>query len=229
MEVRFHGRASHSGMYPEEGRSAIAAAARAIADLRLGRIDEETTANVGMITGGTAGEHRPGVVHVRRRGALARRGRSSRDVVQEMLDAIAVRGQRRATARSRRRCARATGATGSSATDEVVRLACGALVARRPASRSFALSGGAADANVFNERGLAVRQPRERHGRDPHARRAHRRRRPRGDGRRHAGARRRGALPLSLRRGRVTADRSSGTSGSYGWRSTATPASPIRG
>src|SRR5919198_1429889 len=49
MEVRFHGRASHSGMYPEEGRSAIAAAARAITDLRLGRIDEETTANVGTI------------------------------------------------------------------------------------------------------------------------------------------------------------------------------------
>src|SRR5256885_11205947 len=55
MQVRFHGRAAHSGMYPEEGRSAIAAAARAISDLRLGRVDEETTANVGMIQGGTAG------------------------------------------------------------------------------------------------------------------------------------------------------------------------------
>src|SRR5437867_1279818 len=54
MEVRFHGRPAHSGMYPEEGRSAIAAAARAIADLRLGRVDEETTANVGTIAGGTA-------------------------------------------------------------------------------------------------------------------------------------------------------------------------------
>ena len=41
-------------MYPEEGRSAIAAAAHAVADLRLGRIDEETTANVGTISGGTA-------------------------------------------------------------------------------------------------------------------------------------------------------------------------------
>src|SRR5919202_1561025 len=44
MEVRFHGRAAHAGMYPEDGRSAIAAAARAVADLRLGRLDEETTA-----------------------------------------------------------------------------------------------------------------------------------------------------------------------------------------
>src|SRR4029078_6184687 len=55
MQVRFHGRAAHSGMYPEEGRSAIAAAARAISDLRLGRVDEDTTANVGLIRGGTAG------------------------------------------------------------------------------------------------------------------------------------------------------------------------------
>src|SRR5436309_11932906 len=54
LEVKFHGRAAHSGMYPEEGRSAIAAAARAITDLRLGRVDEETTANVGTIAGGTA-------------------------------------------------------------------------------------------------------------------------------------------------------------------------------
>src|SRR5207247_341625 len=55
LEVRFHGKAAHSGMYPEEGRSAIQAAAKAIADLRLGRVDDETTANVGVIDGGTAG------------------------------------------------------------------------------------------------------------------------------------------------------------------------------
>src|SRR6266404_4913022 len=55
MEVRFHGRAAHAGMFPEEGRSAIQAAAKAIADLRLGRVDDETTANVGVISGGTAG------------------------------------------------------------------------------------------------------------------------------------------------------------------------------
>src|SRR5436305_1752472 len=55
MEVRFHGRASHSGMFPEEGRSAILAASRAIADLRLGRVDDETRSNVGVIQGGTAG------------------------------------------------------------------------------------------------------------------------------------------------------------------------------
>ncbi|MBV9423152.1 MAG: M20/M25/M40 family metallo-hydrolase [Solirubrobacterales bacterium] len=49
-----HGRAAHAGIRPEKGRSAIAAAARAIAAMRLGRLDAETTANVGTIAGGTA-------------------------------------------------------------------------------------------------------------------------------------------------------------------------------
>ena len=46
------GRASHAGFEPEAGISAIAAAARGIAALRQGRIDEETTANIGVISGG---------------------------------------------------------------------------------------------------------------------------------------------------------------------------------
>jgi tripeptide aminopeptidase len=49
-----HGRAAHAGVRPENGRSAIAAAATAIAAMRLGRLDAETTANVGTIAGGTA-------------------------------------------------------------------------------------------------------------------------------------------------------------------------------
>jgi tripeptide aminopeptidase len=54
MVAEFRGRAAHAGVRPEDGRSAIAAAARAIAAMRLGRIDPETTANVGTIEGGTA-------------------------------------------------------------------------------------------------------------------------------------------------------------------------------
>jgi tripeptide aminopeptidase len=55
LEASFRGAAAHAGIRPEDGRSAIAAAARAIAAMRLGRIDEETTANVGAIEGGLAG------------------------------------------------------------------------------------------------------------------------------------------------------------------------------
>jgi tripeptide aminopeptidase len=55
LSARFHGRAAHAGIRPEDGRSAIVAAARAIVALRLGRLDAETTANVGRIEGGVGG------------------------------------------------------------------------------------------------------------------------------------------------------------------------------
>jgi tripeptide aminopeptidase len=54
VHAEFLGRSAHAGIRPEEGRSAIAAAAAAINSMQLGRIDDETTANVGAIHGGTA-------------------------------------------------------------------------------------------------------------------------------------------------------------------------------
>lgn len=54
LDVAFTGCAAHAGVCPEQGISAIQAAARAIAALQLGRLDAETTANVGTICGGTA-------------------------------------------------------------------------------------------------------------------------------------------------------------------------------
>jgi tripeptide aminopeptidase len=52
IDVFVTGRAAHAGMEPEKGINAIQAAARAIAALRLGRLDADTTANVGVIEGG---------------------------------------------------------------------------------------------------------------------------------------------------------------------------------
>ncbi len=54
MKVHITGKAAHAGMEPEKGVSAISAAARMINALELGRIDEETTANIGTIKGGKA-------------------------------------------------------------------------------------------------------------------------------------------------------------------------------
>ncbi len=48
----FKGKASHAGAEPEKGISAIQAASLAISKMMLGRIDEETTANIGIIQGG---------------------------------------------------------------------------------------------------------------------------------------------------------------------------------
>jgi tripeptide aminopeptidase len=151
LTIRFHGRAAHSGMYPEEGRSAIAAAARAVADMRLGRLDEETTANVGVIRGGTARNIVPEWCELEAEARSLDDGKVV-DVVQEMLDACTfaagvaecdveteVEGDYRAYRLSR--------------DDLAVRLAAEAL-RRAGYEPSFETTGGAADANVFNERGL---------------------------------------------------------------------------
>jgi tripeptide aminopeptidase len=54
LVARFRGHEAHAGINPEDGQSAIAAAAAAVVQMKLGRLDEETTANVGVIEGGTA-------------------------------------------------------------------------------------------------------------------------------------------------------------------------------
>jgi tripeptide aminopeptidase len=151
LDVRFHGRAAHAGMFPEDGRSAIAAAARAIADLRLGRLDEETSANVGRIEGGTARN----VVPERCSFAAEARSHDERklaDLVREMVDTVTF-------AASLEECEVETQVSGLSRgyrfrRDELpVQLAATALE-RVGCDPSYILSGGGADANVFNERGL---------------------------------------------------------------------------
>lgn len=54
IDVLIKGKAAHAGIDPEKGISAIQIAAKAISNMKLGRIDDETTANVGIINGGQA-------------------------------------------------------------------------------------------------------------------------------------------------------------------------------
>jgi tripeptide aminopeptidase len=54
IDAEVFGRAAHAGVRPEDGVSAIKAASEAIAKMELGRIDHETTANIGIIKGGVA-------------------------------------------------------------------------------------------------------------------------------------------------------------------------------
>jgi tripeptide aminopeptidase len=65
FEVTIHGRAAHAGTEPEEGVSAIIIAAKAIEAMKLGRIDHETTANVGVIRGGSATNIIPETVYLK--------------------------------------------------------------------------------------------------------------------------------------------------------------------
>jgi tripeptide aminopeptidase len=151
LDITFHGRAAHAGMYPEEGRSAIAAAARAISEMRLGRIDEETTANVGQIRGGTAANIVPEWCSLVAE-ARSHDDRKLADVVQEMQDAVTFAAGV-AECQVETAIKRTYRAYRFKRGDLPVRLAADALE-RCGFEPTYALSGGAADANVFNERGL---------------------------------------------------------------------------
>ena len=54
VNVRILGKAAHAGIEPEKGISALTVAAHAIAKMKLGRIDSETTSNIGIVSGGAA-------------------------------------------------------------------------------------------------------------------------------------------------------------------------------
>jgi tripeptide aminopeptidase len=151
LDFRFRGRAAHAGMHPEDGRSAIAAASRAIADFRLGRVDEETSANVGVISGGTARNVVPEscsfTAEVR-----SQDERKAVELAREMLESAAF-------AASLGDCAVESEVRPSfpgyrfRQSETPVQMAATALE-RAGYAPSYALSGGGADANVFNARGL---------------------------------------------------------------------------
>jgi tripeptide aminopeptidase len=151
LQLRFHGRAAHSGMAPEDGRSAIAAAARAVADFRLGRIDDVTTTNAGLIHGGTARnivpEHCVVETEVR-----SHDDAKVAELVQEMLETAGF-------AASLAGCTLETEvheqyrAYRLRPDEPAVRIAADGL-ARAGFEPRYALTGGAADANVFNAHGF---------------------------------------------------------------------------
>jgi tripeptide aminopeptidase len=152
IDAVFKGRSAHAGIAPEEGRSAILAAARAISDLRLGRIDDETTANVGVIEGGVARN----VVPDRCRVVAEARSRDERkleEFVGEVLETLAFGAAL---------CdCEVDVEVGSKYAGYAVGLDDPALGLARTALESVGVavdpvqSNGGADANVFRGRGLA--------------------------------------------------------------------------
>ena len=150
VEVTMRGRAAHAGIAPEEGRSAIVAAARAIGDLRLGRLDEETTASVGLIDGGVARN----IVPDRCTFSIDVRSHDEAklaELVKEMLETITFAA---ALEQCEAEMSIEESYTGYrfARGDLPVRLACAALD-REGFEPTLGLGGGGADANVFNERG----------------------------------------------------------------------------
>lgn len=151
LDVTIHGKKAHAGICPEEGVNAIMAAATALAGLPMGRIDSQTTANVGCIRGGQSVNVVPDAVSFR----LETRSRDT-DALTALTDSI------------RQSIERAAAGCGAQAVIWVTReyapyrLPEGApqlvLVSRAMADVGlepvFAATGGGSDANFFNAFGL---------------------------------------------------------------------------
>lgn len=151
IEATFVGRAAHAGIAPEDGRSAIEAASAAVSRMALGRIDAQTTANVGTIAGGTAAN----VVPVRCSITAEARSRDERMLATQvtgMLDALAWAASEREVDLETRVLRQFTGYRLSEDEPQVA-LAARALRATGREPRPVA-SGGGSDVNAFALKGM---------------------------------------------------------------------------
>ena len=83
-KISVHGKTAHGGVEPEKGINAIMIAAKALAEVeRYGRIDEETTCNVGIIGGGVATNVVPDLVVIE--GDVRSRNNDKLEAVREEL------------------------------------------------------------------------------------------------------------------------------------------------
>jgi tripeptide aminopeptidase len=148
-----HGRAAHAGAEPERGINAIRVAAEAIAAMNLGRIDEETTTNVGVIRGGVATNIVPDKVELHCEG----RSRNEAKLIAQMqamraaLEESAARHMTTVDLRQERSY------DGFSLSDEtpIIKKALAAIEALDLAPWLLP-SGGGSDANILNAGGIAT-------------------------------------------------------------------------
>jgi tripeptide aminopeptidase len=151
IEAKFQGVESHSGLDPESGRSAIAAAAEAIAGMKLGRLDSETTANIGLIDGGSSGNIVPGSCRVSGEARSLDSGRAV-EAIMAMSDAMIWAASEHGCEVDIRTELVFSGYR--IAEDSVaLKLAEEALTSRGHTPRRVT-TGGGSDANVFNARGV---------------------------------------------------------------------------
>lgn len=151
VQISIKGRSAHAGVNPEDGISAIQVASKAISRMPLGRIDSETTANIGSFAGGGATNI------VCERVDIAAEARS---LVQEKLD--------RQLAAMKQACESAAEEMGAKAefvsdiiypaykydeTSPVVQLAMKAIRSIGRTPKTFH-TGGGSDANMFNGMGI---------------------------------------------------------------------------
>ncbi len=158
MEYIVYGKESHAGAAPELGINAIKLSAEAITKMPLGRIDEETTSNVGIIEGGRATNIVPPKV-VMKAEARSRNLDKLNDVTEKMSKALLetaekyVLGEHKA--RVEIKVEREYDAFLISEDDPAV------VLAKKAAEKlniefTSAVGGGGSDANIFNSKGVKM-------------------------------------------------------------------------
>ncbi len=154
IEVMFTGRAAHAGVEPEKGLSAVQMAAMFVAGFPQGRLDAETTANIGQIEGGSAVNAVPETarIHAEMRSRNPTRLAALADEVRALAATVeaAFMGGKVAVGLGQE-----FGSYRLEASHPVVRRATDALV-RIGLAPNLIASGGATDANNFALRGIEV-------------------------------------------------------------------------
>ncbi len=157
-----HGLEAHAGMAPERGINAIQVAAEGVAAMRLGRIDDETTANIGIVGGGSAINVVPKLVRLEgeARSHDEKKLAAQCDAMQTALETAAARHAidldgKEIRARVESTIERSYDAMAVPDAAPIVQLVLGAARALGHSVESGPMGGGC-DANVLNRRGFQV-------------------------------------------------------------------------
>ncbi|NQU18331.1 MAG: M20/M25/M40 family metallo-hydrolase [Candidatus Saganbacteria bacterium] len=148
IEAWVIGRAAHAGVHPEHGINAIKVASVAIANMKLGRIDRETTANIGIIQGGKATNIIPPKVYLKGE-ARSRNTKKLKKQLQHMVSCLN-KACRKYKARLHYKINDIYESFVVSRHEKVMRIAKRAIN-NTGLSAKIKASGGGSDANIFNK------------------------------------------------------------------------------
>jgi tripeptide aminopeptidase len=151
ITITFTGKAAHAGVAPEAGVSAIVVASDAISSMPLGRIDEETTANIGTIQGGAARNIVPERVVLHAEARSRDEAKLDRQIAA-MRQACEDAAQRHA-ATVEFNAERAYGVQRIAPDAPIVQV-CQAAARRAGLEPQLVVTGGGSDVNIFNMHGI---------------------------------------------------------------------------
>jgi len=151
LKIIIHGKSAHAGSNPEEGINAIQVAGFALSRMKLGRIDEETTTNIGIISGGKATNIIPDEVTLE--GEVRSRNEEKLEKYTKKLKQIAEDTAQEFKAKAEVKINREYYCYNLATDDQVVKIA---IKAAKDMGLQPLLcpSGGGSDANVFNKKGF---------------------------------------------------------------------------